>query len=244
MNDYLKYESLPEIEPQMMISIMEKTNQGLSDKTVPIPQRIESINLLRSLRKFQFSYFVELFGALRSKFLKNCLHYEENPRLQQISLDFINEIFDNDDPYSVSNDMVYDLYDDILRILECSKNNLIKEKAKFTIKTLTEKVVNDAKIVVLIETLKSDDDSLCQFIYECFKKSIENLRGLVYLNYNFSDIIEKLNLEDASEKYFDKVKHVFQILINNLEACDREEIINNLKQKDDIWEMFQRLTSN
>ena len=109
MIDFPPYEDLKKIEPQNIVSIMEKVNQSFSDKSVPIPTRIESINLLRSLRKYQSSIFLELFGALKSKFLQNCLHYDENPRLQQISLNFIKEIYD-DDSYGVSNEMIYDLY--------------------------------------------------------------------------------------------------------------------------------------
>ena len=69
MIDFPPYEDLKKIEPQNLVSIMEKVNQSFSDKSVPIPTRIESINLLRSLRKYQSSIFLELFGALKSKFL-------------------------------------------------------------------------------------------------------------------------------------------------------------------------------
>ena len=138
MIDFPPYEDLKKIEPQNIVSIMEKVNQSFSDKSVPIPTRIESINLLRSLRKYQSSIFLELFGALKSKFLQNCLHYDENPRLQQMSLNFIKEIYD-DDSYGVSNEMVYDLYYDILQILQYNKNNVLKEMAKGVIRTLAEK---------------------------------------------------------------------------------------------------------
>ena len=229
MTDFPPYEELQNIEPQMIISIMEKVNQSFSDKSVPIPNRIESINLLRSLRKFHSNYFIELFGALKSKFLKNCLHYEENPRLQQISLNFIREIFD-DESYEVSNEMVNDLYYEILQFVKDNNNNVFKELAKSTIKTMAEKVSNDAKIIVLIETLKNADDNLCEFIFGCFKSAIENLKGYIYLNYNFNDILEKLNVEDVSdEDYFDKVKNIFQILKNSIDKKDEEEIITTLR---------------
>ena len=109
MIDYPAYENLQKIEPQMMVSVMEKINQSFSDNSIPIPTRIESINFLRSLRKYNFTYFLELFGALKTKFLKNCLHYNENPRLQHICLNFIKEIY-NDDSYNVTDELVYDLY--------------------------------------------------------------------------------------------------------------------------------------
>ena len=227
MNDFPSYDDLKKIEPQMMVSIMEKINQNFSDKLTPISDRIESINLLRSLRKFYPSYFLELFGALKSKFLKNCLHYIENPRIQQISLNFIKEIFD-DDSYDVSNEMVYCLYYDILQFLKCN-NNILKEMAKSAIKTMAEKVTNDAKIIVLIETLKNDDQNLCTFIFDCFRISIEHLRGYIYLNYNFNDILEKLNLEEASDSYLSKIKHIFHILKNSIDKNDEEEIISSLK---------------
>lgn len=240
MIDFPPYEDLKKIEPQNIVSIMEKVNQSFSDKSIPIPTRIESINLLRSLRKYQSSIFVELFGALKSKFLQNCLHYDENPRLQQISLNFIKEIYD-DDSYGVSNEMIYDLYYDILQILQYNKNNVLKEMAKGAIRTMAEKVANEAKIIVLIETLKNADENLSGFIFECFRTAIEHLRGYIYLNYNFNDIMEKLNLEEASEDYLMKIKQIFHILKNSLDKKDEEEIFNNLNN--DNKSLYQTLTS-
>ena len=241
MFDYPPYEDLQKIEPQMMITVMEKVNQSFSDNSIPIPSRIESINLLRSLRKYNFSYFLELFGALKAKFLKNCLHYNENPRLQQICLNFIKEIFD-DDSYNVTDEVVYDLYYDILQFLEFkNNNNILKDLAKSAIRTMAEKVNNDAKIIVLIETLKNADENLCGFIFECFKTGIEHLKGFIYLNYNFNDILDKLNLEDASEDYLIKVKQIFHILKNSLDKNDEKEIISSLGE--DNYSLYQSLIS-
>ena len=240
MIDFPPCEDLKKIEPQNIVSIMEKVNQSFSDKSVPIPTRIESINLLRSLRKYQSSIFLELFGALKSKFLQNCLHYDENPRLQQMSLNFIKEIYD-DDSYGVSNEMVYDLYYDILQILQYNKNNVLKEMAKGVIRTLAENVANEAKIIVLIETLKNVDENLSGFIFECFRSAIEHLRGFIYLNYNFNDIMEKLNLEEASEDYLMKIKQIFHILKSSLDKKDEEEIFNSLNN--DNKSLYQTLTS-
>ena len=240
MIDFPPYEDLKKIEPQNLVSIMEKVNQSFSDKSVPIPTRIESINLLRSLRKYQSSIFLELFGALKSKFLQNCLHYDENPRLQQMFLNFIKEIYD-DDSYGVSNEMVYDLYYDILQILQYNKNNVLKEMAKGVIRTLAENVANEAKIIVLIETLKNADENLSGFIFECFRSAIEHLRGFIYLNYNFNDIMEKLNLEEASEDYLMKIKQIFHILKSSLDKKDEEEIFNSLNN--DNKSLYQTLTS-
>ena len=240
MSDFPPYENLKQIEPQIMISVMEKVNQSFSDKSVPIPTRIESINLLRSIRKYNFSYFLELLGALKSKFLKDCLHYNESPKLQQISLNFLQEVFD-DDSYGVSNDMVYDLYYDILHFLEFSNNNYLIEMAKSTIKTMAQKVVNDAKIIVLIETLKNADDNLCGFIFECFRSAIEHLKGYINLNYNFNDILEKLNMDEASDEYLIKVKQIFHILKNSLDENDKNEIVSSLKGENISW--YEKLTS-
>ena len=44
----------------------------------------------------------------------NCLHYGKNPRLQQISLNFIREIY-NDDSYEIPEEAIYDIYYDILK---------------------------------------------------------------------------------------------------------------------------------
>lgn len=240
MIDFPPYEDLKKIEPQNIITIMEKINQSFSEKSIPIPTRIESINLLRSLHKYNSPIFLELFGALKTKFLNNCLHYDENPRLQQVSLNFIREIFD-DDSYGVSNDTVYDLYYDILQILEYNKNNILKEMARTAIRTMAEKVVNDAKIIVLIETLKNSDENLTSFIFECFRNAIENLKGYIYLNYNFNDIMDKLNLEDVSGDYLIKIKQIFHILKNSLDKKDEEEIFNNLNNENQS--LYQTLTS-
>lgn len=241
MIDFPPYEDLKKIELNNIISIMEKINQSFSEKSIPIPNRIDSINLLRSLRKYNSSIFLELFGALKSKFLNNCLHYDDNPRLQQISLNFIREIFD-DDSYGVSNDMVYDLYYDILQILEYNKNNILKEMARTAIRTMAKKVVNDAKIIVLIETLKNSDENLTGFIFECFRSAIEHLRGYIYLNYNFNEIMDKLNLEDLQdndEDYSMKIKQIFHILKNSLDKKDEEEIIKSLNNDNQsLYKMF------
>ena len=240
MLDYPSYESLQKIDPQSLIATTEKINQNISDDTIPIPSRIESINLLRSIHKYQSALFFELFGALKSKFLKNCLHYDKNPRLQQISLNFIREIFD-DDSYGVSNETVYDLYYDILQFLESNDINL-KELSKNAIKTLSEKVVCDAKIIVLIETLKNADNNLCQFNFECFQKAIENLRGYINLNYNFNDIFDRLNIEDISDNdYIIKIKQIFHILKNSLDSSDEVEIYNSLTEK--YQNLYRNLTS-
>ena len=167
---------------------------------------------------------------MKSKFLKTCLHYDKNPRLQNISLNFIREIFD-DDSYEISNDTVYDLYYDLLQFLESNDDNL-KQMAKIAIKTMAEKVTRDAKIIVLIETLKNADDNLCAFVFECFKNAIENLRGLIYLNYNFNDIFDRIGIEEISDKeYAMKIKQIFHILKNSLDPNDQVEIFNSLYEK-------------
>ena len=160
--------------------------------------------------------------------------------MQQISLNFITEIFD-DDSYGVSNETVYDLFYDIFQFVESDNINL-KNMAKTAIKTMAEKVSCDAKIIVLIESLKNSDDNLCAFIFECFKNGIENLRGYIYLNYNFNDIFEKLNLEEISDKdYIIKIKQLFHILKNSLDSNDEVEIYNSLTDK--YQNLYRNLTS-
>ena len=230
MLDYISYESLQKIEPQNLISTTEKINQSFSEDTIPIPSRIESINLLRSIHKYQSAFFFELFGALKSKFLKNCLHYDKNPRLQQISLNFIQEIYD-DDSYGIPDEIVYDIYYDLLQFLKSNDNNL-REIAKSAIKIMAEKVVCVAKIIVLIETLKDCDEYLCAFIFECFKNAIENLRGYINLNYNFNEVFDKLNLEEVSdEQYILRIKQIFHILKHSLDTNDEAEIYQSLDDK-------------
>ena len=56
--------------------------------------------------------------------------------------------------------MVYDIYNEIIQLVEYNNNNVLKEMAKSAIKIMSEKVANDAKIIVLIETLKNADENL------------------------------------------------------------------------------------
>ena len=74
--------------------------------------------------------------------------------------------------------------------------------AKSAIKTMAEKVPCNAKIIVLIDTLKDSDKNICAFIYDCFKNAIENLRGYINLNYNFNDILNKLNLDEVKDQQY------------------------------------------
>ena len=113
--------------------------------------------------------------------------------------------------------------------------------ARTVIRTMAEKVVNDAKIIVLIETLKNSDENLTSFIFECFRNAIENLKGYIYLNYNFNDIMDKLNLEEVSGDYLIKIKQIFHILKNSLDKKDEEEIFNNLNKENQS--LYQTLTS-
>ena len=240
MSEYIPYESILKIEPQNLIEATERINQNISEDTIPIPSRIESINLLRSIHKFQVTFFFELFGALKSKFIKNCLNYDKSPRLQQISLYFLREIYD-DDSYEIPGDFIYDTYYDVLQFLKSNDNNL-REIAKSAIKTMAEKVSCNAKIVVLIETLKDSDDNICAFIFECFKNAIENLRGYIYLNYNFNDIFDKLNLEEISdEHYIFQIKQIFHILKNSLDQNDEIEICQSLEDR--YKNLYVNLTS-
>ena len=93
----------------------------------------------------------------------------------------------------------------------------------------------------MIETLKNADENLSGFIFECFRSAIEHLRGFIYLNYNFNDIMEKLNLEEASEDYLMKIKQIFHILKSSLDKKDEEEIFNSLNN--DNKSLYQTLTS-
>ena len=230
MLDFVSFESLQKIEPQNLIETTEKINQSISEDTTQIPSRIEAINLLRSIHKYQSTFFFELLGALKSKFLKNCLHYDKNPRLQQMSLNFIKEIYD-DDSYEIPEEAIYDTYYDVIKFLTNNDDNL-RQTAVSAIKIMAEKVACNAKIIVLIETLKDSDDKLCSFIFECFKCGMDNLKGYINLNYNFNDIFEKLNLEEVNDQqYYLKVKGIFHILKNSLEPNDEAEIYQSLYDK-------------
>jgi hypothetical protein len=51
------------------------------------------------------------------------------------------------------------------------------------------------------------------------------LRGYIYLNYNFNDVIDKFNLEEASDDYSMKIKQIFHILKNSFDKKDEEETL-------------------
>ena len=57
MLDFISFESLQKIEPQNLIETTEKINQSISEDTTQIPSRIEAINLLRSIHKYQSTFF-------------------------------------------------------------------------------------------------------------------------------------------------------------------------------------------
>ena len=57
MLDFISFESLQKIEPQNLIAITEKINQTFNEDTAQIPSRIEAINLLRCIHKFQSTFF-------------------------------------------------------------------------------------------------------------------------------------------------------------------------------------------
>ena len=237
MNIFIIYNDLQYIEPEMIIPIMKKINQNISDNT-SIPDKIEAINLIRSIRKSHFSYFIEIFNAIKPYFISNCLN-NPNPHLQKYSLKFLIEIFD-DDSYEISNEMIYGLYENILRLLNSSDNE-INNLAQLAIKTIAKNVVCEAKIIVLIETLKESDEKLTNFIYECFKDALNHLRGLIHLNYDFNSIFDKLCVEDASDVYYGRLKKIFSLLIANLETQDEAEIRASLKNE--YLRMYNNLIS-
>ena len=227
MNRFIPYNDLQFIEPEMIVPIMEKINQDISDNT-SIPDKIEAMNLIRSIRKSHFSYFIEIFNAVKPYFISNCLN-NSDPLLKKYSLKFLIEIFD-DDSYEISNEMIYGLYENVLRFLNSSDNE-INNLAQITIKTIAENVVCEAKIIVLIETLKDSDENLTNFIYECFKAALNHLRGFIHLNYDFNSIFDKLCIEDASEVYYGRLRKIFSLLITNLETQDEAEIRSSLKSE-------------
>lgn len=239
-NGFPNYLDLPEIEPAMFVTIMQQINKSFSSQNESIQCRIEGINLLRSIRKYEYTYFMELFGAIKTKFIQNCLNYDKNPRLQQISLLFLEEFFDDDGFNSIPNELVFSLYYEIVKLLN-NDNASIKQGAEKAIQMMSQKVVCDAKIIVLLETLGKDDQNILGFILECFKVAIEQLKGLLHLNYDFNEIIEKLYIEEASDTYYNRIKQAFMILKTTSDPQDENEIFSSLNENNQ--NIYKALTS-
>ena len=53
--------------------------------------------------------------------------------------------------------------------------------------------------------------------------------------------MDNLNIDDASEEYYIKIKRIFHILKSSLDENDEKEIISSLK--DDNKTLYQSLTS-
>ena len=230
MLDFISYESLQKIEPINLITTIQQINENISVDNTPIPSRLDSINLLRSIHKYQPKFFFELFGALKSKFIKNCLNYDKNPRVQKMALYFIREIYD-DDTCEIPDDAIYNTFFEVLKFLKNNDNSL-REIAVSTIKTFGEKLTCSAKMIALIESLKDPDEKICDFILECFKIGMENIKGFISIIFNFNDIFDTLNLEEVNDqKYYLKIKRIFNILKNYLESNEEVEIYKYLTDK-------------
>ena len=215
MSDFIlvKYEDLKKIEDSIFISTLQKIKNDISNCFSPIPNRINSINLLRSMCKFQISYFFNFFWGIRFHFSKTCLNYIESPKLQEISIFFINEILNNiynEISHENINELIFWAYNNIFQFLLC-KNNILKLSAQKLIKDISQTIPSESIIISLIKSLNLNDENILQFIFNCIELYFKEF---VSYGLNFDYIIENLEIETISKEkdYYIKIKKAFSLL--------------------------------
>ena len=240
MSDYAyqNYEELKKIEDSMFINTLQEIKENISDPFSPIPNRIISINLLRSMCKYHTTYFFNFFWGIRKDFIKNCLNYEQNTRLQIISFYFLNEILQNiyfEIPYGSTSQFIYWLYENIFIFLKKNNNNILKEKAENLIKQMVENMPCEAMGISLIKSLKEKDENINNFILQCIG---EYFTSYITLGLDFNYIIENLEIEKIFNNkdyldYYNKIKKVFSSFKDIFESngADINQIIDNLNDK-------------
>lgn len=220
-NDYQKYEDLKNIEDPVFITTLQQIKNDISDSFSPLPNRINSINLLRSMCKYHTNYFYNFFWGIKKDFINNCLNYENNSKLQQMSFFFLNEILTSinfEIRQEDTNQFIFWLYDNIFPFLTKS-NNILKESAKNLIKNISDKIPCEAVGICLLKSLKVNDENIINFISPC-----TNLYFNEYISYglNFNYIIENLNIDKLcmdkeNQNYYLRIKNIFKSFNNILE---------------------------
>ena len=233
----IKYEKLEKIEEINFISTLQKIKMDISDYHSQIPNRIVCINLLRSICKFQPSYFFNFFWGIRIDFLKNCLRYEQNPKLQQISIDFLNEavvnIF-NEISYENLNDFIYWIYENVFGFLK-NNNFMLKSGAEKIIKDMSMKLPNEAIIVCLIKSLNDKDKNILDFIFNCIELYFTEFASI---GFNFDYVLEDLELNNVLndkefQEYLINIKKAFELFKNIYQGQggDLQIIIKDLQKE-------------
>ena len=218
----VKYEDLKNLEDSTFISTLQKIKNDISNYFSPIPNRIDAINLLRSICKYQFTYFFNFFWGIRYDFKKNCLNYKENPKLQQISILFLNEIINNiynEIPHGIINTFISWAYESIFVYLK-SNNNILKISAENLIKEMAENIPTEAIAVSLISSLNEKNKNIVNFIYNCIELYFKEF---VSYGINFDFIINRLEINNIindknNQDYNLKIKKAFILLKNIIES--------------------------
>ena len=217
----IKYADLKKIEDSIFISTLQTIKNDISNFFSPIPNRINAINLLRSLCKFQISYFYNFFWGIRFDFSKTCLNYVESPKLQEISIFFINEILNNiynEVSHENTNDFIFWAYNNIFQFLS-SKNNILQLSAQKLIKDVSQNIPSESIIISLIKSLEINDENQLHFIFNCIELYF---REFLSYGLNFDYIIESLEIETIYKEkdYYKRLKKVFSLFNTTSENKD------------------------
>ena len=212
-NELEKYEDLKKIEDSNFITSLQKIRSDISNPFSPIPNRIISINLLRSLSKFHMSYFFNFFWGIRFDFLKNCLNYNDSLKLQQISFLFLNEVITyiyNEISHEEINEFIFWIYKYMFAFLTNS-NNFLKTGAQNLIKDISKTIPSEAVIISLIKSLTVKDENILNFLFNCIELYFSEF---ISYGLSFDFIIESLEIENISEDkvYYMQIKNAFSVL--------------------------------
>jgi hypothetical protein len=220
-NDFQKYEDLKNIEDAVFITTLQQIKSDISNQFSPLPNRITSINLLRSMCKYHTTYFYNFFWGIKKDFINNCLNYENSSKLQQMSFFFLNEILtiiNYEIPQEYTNQFIFWLYENTFGFLTKS-NNILKESAKNLIRSISDKIPCEAVGICLLKSLQVNDENIINFISQCL-----NLYFNEYLSYglNFNYIIEKLEIDKVcmdkeNQNYYLRIKNIFKSFKSMLE---------------------------
>ena len=236
-NDFQKYEDLKKIEDSVFITTLQQIKSDISNQFSPLPNRINSINLLRSMCKYHTTYFFNFFWGIKKDFINNCLNYENNSKLQQMSFFFLSETL-NSINYEIhqeyTNQFVFWLYDIIFSFL-AKKNSILKESAKNLIRNISDTIPCEAVGISLLKSLQVNDENIINFISECI-----NLYFNEFISYglDFNFImknleIDKICLDKENQNYYLRIKNIFKSFKDMLEnaGSDISPITNYLDDK-------------
>lgn len=236
-NDFQKYEDLKKIEDSVFITTLQQIKSDISNQFSPLPNRINSINLLRSMCKYHTTYFFNFFWGIKKDFINNCLNYENNSKLQQMSFFFLSETL-NSINYEIhqeyTNQFVFWLYDIIFSFLT-KKNSILKESAKNLIRNISDTIPCEAVGISLLKSLQVNDENIINFISECI-----NLYFNEFISYglDFNFImknleIDKICLDKENQNYYLRIKNIFKSFKDMLEnaGSDISPITNYLDDK-------------